>query len=67
MKVLSAVPLREVHAIVDDQLVTQLAAYLPRQEVETWVSRPALRDVTVQWHNENSWRCSATVTNAARA
>lgn len=60
---LATVPLREVHSIVFDQLVTPLAFYLREDEVREWFAQPGLRDVTIGWHNENSWRGSATVTD----
>jgi SAM-dependent methyltransferase len=56
---LARVPLREVHSIVFDQLVTPIAYYLPEREVRSWFDRPALRDVCIGWHNKNSWRGSA--------
>jgi SAM-dependent methyltransferase len=62
LKKLAALPLREVHNIVYDQLVTPIAFYLPESEVRSWFEGPRFRDVTVGWHNQNSWRASATVT-----
>jgi SAM-dependent methyltransferase len=62
MRRLAEVPLREIHHIVFDQLVTPLAHYLPREEVSRWFDAPGLSDVTIGWHNQNSWRACATVT-----
>jgi SAM-dependent methyltransferase len=58
---LASVPLREVHNIVYDQLVTPIAFYLPEDEVRSWFTRLKLKDVQLAWHNENSWRGTATV------
>lgn len=62
MRQLGTIPLREVHNIVFDQLVTPLAYYLPEQEVRSWFEQPGLTDVVIGWHNRNSWRGCATVT-----
>ncbi len=59
---LAGLPLREVHNIVYDQLVTPVAHYLLEDEVREWLAAPGLDDVTLAWHNKNSWRASATVT-----
>jgi SAM-dependent methyltransferase len=58
LDVLAPLPFREVHSIVFDQLVTPIAYYLPRTEVESWFA--GLTDVTIGWHNQNSWRGCAT-------
>lgn len=62
MRKLAEVPLREVHHIMFDQLVTPIAHYLPRAEVERWFADPGFDGVAIRWHNENSWRASATIT-----
>ena len=67
MKLLSTVPLREVHLIVYDQLVTPLAEYLPREEVEDWFRVQGLGQPTIRWHNEHSWACNAVVPDSAQA
>jgi SAM-dependent methyltransferase len=59
---LAPLPLREVHSIVFDQLVTPIAYYLPEDEVRRWFDVAGLSDVTIAWHNRNSWRGSGTVT-----
>jgi SAM-dependent methyltransferase len=58
---LSTLPVREVHNIVFDQLVTPIAHYLPGEEVRSWFAGDRFSDVTVSWHNRNSWRASAIV------
>ena len=58
---ISRFPLREVHSIMFDQLVTPVAHYLPREEVERWLAMDALDEVSIGWHNQNSWRASAIV------
>ena len=62
IRTLAPLPLREVHSIVFDQLVTPIAYYLPESEVRSWFEVPGLRDVTISWHNKNSWCGSGTVT-----
>ena len=47
---------REQHHIVFDQLVAPTAFYIPRAEFETWWQDIQAEDVTIDWHNENSWR-----------
>ena len=54
---LARIPLREVHSIVFDQLVTPIAHYLPEAEVRSWVAD--LPDATVRWHRKMSWAVSA--------
>lgn len=61
LSAISALPLREVHNIVFDQLVTPIAYYLPESEVRRWFATPGFTDVKIAWHNKNSWRGSATV------
>lgn len=47
---------REQHHIVFDQLVAPTAFYIPRAEFEEWWQVINAKDVTIGWHNENSWR-----------
>jgi SAM-dependent methyltransferase len=61
MRLLATVPLREVHSIVFDQLVTPIAYYLPGDEVRRWFEDRELQDVQIAWHNKNSWRACATI------
>lgn len=61
LRQLASLPLREIHNIVYDQLVTPIAYYLPEREVRSWFEGTRFRDVTLAWHNRNSWRASATV------
>jgi len=58
---ISRFPLREVHHIMFDQLVTPVAFYLREDEVRSWFDTDALSEVAMEWHNENSWRATATV------
>jgi SAM-dependent methyltransferase len=58
-------PFDELHHIVFDQLVTPVAHYLPRSEVETWFAGGGARDVHVRWHNQNSWTVTGTVARGA--
>jgi SAM-dependent methyltransferase/uncharacterized protein YbaR (Trm112 family) len=56
MSHLAAFPFHEIHSIVHDHLTPPLARYIPRDEFETWFSELGLTDVSVSWHNQNSWR-----------
>ena len=56
---IARLPAREIHTIVFDQLVTPVAFYLRREEVEAWFADPRLTAVEVARHNGNSWRAQA--------
>jgi len=60
-------PFDELLSIVFDQLVTPVAYYLPRGDVEAWFRGPGYSDVALRWHNEMSWTATATVVRAAAA
>lgn len=47
---------REQHTIVFDHLVAPTSHYIPREAFEKWWRDIDARDVTVGWHNKNSWR-----------
>ncbi|HKS08694.1 MAG TPA: methyltransferase domain-containing protein, partial [Pyrinomonadaceae bacterium] len=47
---------REQHLIVFDHLVAPTAFYIPREDFEEWWRELGARDVTISWHNKNSWR-----------
>jgi SAM-dependent methyltransferase len=47
---------REQHTIVFDHLVAPTAFYLSREEFESWWRDLGASDVTIEWHNQNSWR-----------
>ncbi|MDQ1729776.1 MAG: hypothetical protein QOD33_1901 [Pyrinomonadaceae bacterium] len=47
---------REQHTIVFDHLVAPTSHYLRREEFEQWWRDVEATDVTVSWHNQNSWR-----------
>jgi SAM-dependent methyltransferase len=47
---------REQHLIVFDHLVAPTAFYIAREEFETWWRELGATDVTITWHNKNSWR-----------
>lgn len=59
---MATLPLREIHNIVFDQLVTPIAHYLPGDEVRSWFAGDGFARVTVARHNGMSWRASAVVT-----
>jgi SAM-dependent methyltransferase len=54
-------PFDELHHIVFDQLVTPVAYYLPKAEVESWFAAGGFRDFQIRWHNRNSWAVTALV------
>ena len=47
---------REQHTIVFDHLVAPTAFYISRDDFEAWWRDIDARDVTISWHNKNSWR-----------
>jgi SAM-dependent methyltransferase len=47
---------REQHLIVFDHLVAPTAFYIPRGEFDAWWRELGAREVTISWHNKNSWR-----------
>jgi SAM-dependent methyltransferase len=58
-------PFDELAWIVFDQLVTPVAHYLPRSEVERWFAGAGFKDVQLRWHNKMSWTATATVVRSA--
>jgi SAM-dependent methyltransferase len=46
---------REQHTIVFDHLVAPTAFYLSREEFESWWRDIGVEEVTITWHNQNSW------------
>jgi SAM-dependent methyltransferase len=52
---------REQHTIVFDHLVAPTAFYISRQEFEDWWRDAGASDVTITWHNKNSWRGTGKV------
>jgi len=47
---------REHHSIVFDHLVAPTAFYLSRDEFGEWWKGIGATEVTIGWHNKNSWR-----------
>lgn len=58
---ISKFPYAEIHSIVHDHLIPPIAHYIERDAFESWFSALALEDVSITWHNENSWRGTGTV------
>lgn len=54
---------REQHSIVFDHLVAPTAHYLTREQFETWWTGIQAENVTIGWHNKNSWRGFGRVNN----
>ena len=52
---------REQHTIVFDHLVAPTAFYISREEFEEWWREAGVRDVTIGWHNKNSWRGTGVI------
>ncbi len=46
---------REQHNIVFDHLVAPTAFYISKEEFEKWWEEAKADDVTITWHNSNSW------------
>lgn len=62
---ISKFPYAEIHSIVHDHLIPPIAHYIEREEFESWFTALGLDDVTIGWHNQNSWRGTAIVTPTA--
>ena len=58
---------REQHLIVFDHLVAPTAFYIPREEFEEWWLALGAREVTISWHNSNSWRGRGSCRDVNRA
>ncbi|HEX6284071.1 MAG TPA: methyltransferase domain-containing protein [Pyrinomonadaceae bacterium] len=52
---------REQHTIVFDHLVAPTAFYIAREEFEGWWRDVGACDVTITWHNRNSWRGTGVI------
>jgi SAM-dependent methyltransferase len=47
---------REQHTIVFDHLVAPTSHYIRREDFEAWWRAVEAKDLTIGWHNQNSWR-----------
>lgn len=47
---------REQHTIVFDHLVAPISFYISRDEFADWWREIGASNVTIDWHNRNSWR-----------
>lgn len=56
LRAISSFGWREQHSIVFDHLVAPTAFYIPRQEFEEWWREIGASEVSIGWHNKNSWR-----------
>jgi SAM-dependent methyltransferase len=54
---------REQHTIVFDHLVAPTAFYISRAEFEEWWREIDAGDVSIGWHNKNSWRGFGRLSN----
>lgn len=52
---------REQHTIVFDHLVAPTAFYISREEFAGWWRDVGATDVTITWHNKNSWRGTGAI------
>lgn len=53
---------REQHTIVFDHLVAPTALYISRAEFADWWPEVGADNVTISWHNSNSWRGFGRIT-----
>ena len=53
---------REQHTIVFDHLVAPTSHYIHRKDFEDWWREIGAKDLTVGWHNSNSWRGFGRIT-----
>ncbi len=58
---ISRFPFDEIHSIVHDHLIPPIAHYIEGPAFKEWFSRAGLSEVTVGWHNQNSWRGTAVI------
>lgn len=58
---IAAFPYGEIHSIVHDHLTPPIAHYIEKSEFERWFRDLGLDAVTIGWHNQNSWRGTATI------
>jgi SAM-dependent methyltransferase len=56
LKAIGSFGWREHHSIVFDHLVAPTAFYISREEFAGWWPEIDAREVTITWHNSNSWR-----------
>lgn len=56
LKAIAGFGWREQHTIVFDHLVAPTAFYISRHEFADWWREIGASEVTVEWHNQNSWR-----------
>jgi SAM-dependent methyltransferase len=54
-------PFAEQRTIVFDHLVAPVAHYLKQEEFSGWFERAGMDQVTIEHHNENSWRGYARI------
>jgi SAM-dependent methyltransferase len=59
LNAIAMLPFRDVHLIVHDHLGPAIARYIAHDEFETWFRAAGLTDVSINWHNRNSWRGTA--------
>jgi SAM-dependent methyltransferase len=52
---------REQHTIVFDHLLAPTSFYIPREEFEEWWRALGAHNVTISWHNKNSWRGTGVI------
>jgi SAM-dependent methyltransferase len=53
---------REQHTIVFDHLVAPTSHYIHRKDFDDWWREIGAKDLTVGWHNKNSWRGFGRIT-----
>lgn len=53
---ISGFSFEEIRWIVFDHLGPQLAHYIPHEEIENWFKENNLKNISISFHNRNSWR-----------
>lgn len=56
---------REQHTIVFDHLVAPTSHYISREEFTEWWEAIHAAEVTIGWHNQNSWRGFGRISSTA--
>jgi hypothetical protein len=56
LKAIAGFGWREQHTIVFDHLLAPTAFYISRKDFADWWDEIGVNDVTISWHNRNSWR-----------
>lgn len=64
---ISSFPFREIHNIVHDHLTAPVAFYINRADFAEWFEAAGIKAPRIEWHNRNSWRGFAVLSEAGNA